>query len=73
MYENYTHYNEISKISYLSKCCHINDLSKDFRNLFRNYYQNKKNVISELLYFYDISKLGYSQKLYNITKKVLTN
>jgi hypothetical protein len=73
MYENYTHYNEISKISYLSKCCHINDLSKDFRNLFRNYYQNKKNVISELSYFYDISKLGYSQKLYNITKKVLTN
>jgi len=71
MYENYAHYNEISKISYLSKCCDINDLSKDFRNLFRNYYQNKKNVISELSYFYDISKTGYSQKLYNITKKVL--
>ena len=71
LYNNATHYNEISKISYLSQCNDLNNLGNEFRALFKKHLNHESDVIDELTYFYDHQNLNYKNKIFNITKKIL--
>tara|TARA_Y100000389_G_scaffold203325_1_gene251410 strand:- start:2175 stop:3614 length:1440 start_codon:yes stop_codon:yes gene_type:complete len=74
-YESHVHYNEILRLSLLTKCQSLKNLSKNFKNSFNLSFKqiDQSQNDKEINYFYDVTKKEYAIELNNIVNKVISN